>query len=196
MDALYLAFTLYLDEGYDQQRVIEMLSLTYNGETSRNEVEYQLRSIVTCSPIKEYIDSHREELVRAMKNEVDRQVILCAITTARYPFCYNILWAFATQFRLQDEVNTALMKRVIGNMYGMNIKMDKAYHSGLSCMVEAKMIDKVKEGVYQAAPVHVCTSKIAYDIWVESFFQNSPNFPRENEFDLIFEPFMKYVARS
>ncbi|MCF0212806.1 MAG: hypothetical protein HUK17_07960 [Bacteroidales bacterium] len=191
---LHEALSQQLGEGYDSQKIREGLSITYKGETVLNEVENQIKSIVTNSPLQGFMSEHREELVVAMRNESDRQVIIMALVAARYPFCYQMLCAFANQLRLQDTVSTALMKRVIGNVYGLNVKIDKAFHSALSTLVETGMVVKEKEGVYSAALPHAINHRIARALWEESFYINNPLWSRENTDDLIFEPYFRYIT--
>lgn len=193
IDALHNAFSLYIRGYYDRQIVKEQLAITYQGQTALKEVESQINSIVTNSPMDSFIKEHTSEILAALNSGSDREVVLVALIAARYPFCYQLLCAFASQFRLQDEVNTALMKRIIGNTYGLNVKIDKAFHSVLSSMVEANMITKIKDGLYGVSPTHKASYDITNEMWRESFYVNNPLWNRENTEDLIFEPYFRFI---
>ena len=135
----------------------------------------------------------KDEVLAAVKSEPDRNLILSALIVARYPFCYDLFCLLAKQFRLQDCINTDLILRMVGAKYGANKSVYNVQINAVAQMLEAKLLNRVKVGVYEFAEAQKPAHKVTFDVWRESYYVNEPLANREDEESLLYEPYFKYV---
>lgn len=99
----------------------------------------------------------------------------------------------AKQFRLQDEINTDLILRMLGAKYGANKSVYNVQINAVAQMLEAKLIKRAKVGVYEFGEPQKPLHKVTEDLWRESYFINEPLANREDTESVIFEPYFRYL---
>lgn len=193
MDILLEALKAELNGEQDLERLSQLVNTEYLGENRRYKGFRQVKTTLAGNPLVDVAKEHKDEVLSALKSEPDRNLILSALMVSRYPVCYDTYCLMAKQFRLQDEINRDLIIRMLGTKYGANKSVQNVQINVTAQMLECKLIQRPKLGVYAYAepqkPVHPITLKL----WQESYFQNEPLANREDTESVMFEPFFRYV---
>lgn len=194
LDVMAEALRMCLEDCWDDQSLRETLQTEYEGENRIKKAIAELKTTVARSVMMPILQENKDAVLKALKNKNDRNVILTAIVNARSPFCYDVTTALASQFRLQDEINTDLLTRLIGKKYGYNKSILNTLYRVVPQLIEGGMIVRPKTGLFQPAPAIHITYDITKTLWRESFYVNNPLWNRNNTEDLIFEPYFRYIA--
>lgn len=102
-------------------------------------------------------------------------------------------WNPGQRFRLQDEINTDLILRMLGTKYGANKSVYNVQINAVAQMLEAKLIRRAKVGVYEFGEPQKPVHKVTFDLWRESYLVNEPLANREDTESVIFEPYFRYL---
>ncbi len=194
MDILLEAFRAELNDEQDLERVNELIKSEYLGENRQKKGFRQVKTTLADNAVMSLCKERKNEVLTALKSEPDRNIILSALIAARYPFCYDLFSLLAKQFRLQDQVNTDLILRMLGAKYGANKSVYNVQINAVAQMLEAGLISRAKVGVYEfSGPQKVCC-KVSADVWRECYFVNEPLANREDVEALMYEPFFRYLS--
>lgn len=196
MDILLEAFRAELNDEQDLERLSQLINTEYAGENRQKKGFRQVKTTLADNPIVTLCKDRRDEVLAALKSEPDRNLILSALIVARYPFCYDLFCLLAKQFRLQDYINTDLILRMLGTKYGANKSVYNVQINTVAQMLEAKLLNRAKVGVYEFADAQKPVHKVTLDLWKECYFVNEPLTSREDEETILFEPFFKYINYS
>ena len=120
MDILLEAFKAEITEEQDLERLSELINTEYAGENRQKKGFRQVKTTLADNRLVELSKARKDEVMVALKSAADKNLILSAVIVARYPFCYDLFCLLAKQFRLQDEINTDLILRMLGTKYGAN----------------------------------------------------------------------------
>lgn len=192
LDILYLAVEQELRGIDDYDKIDETIRAQFQGENRAINTLKQIRSTVRNSPIHDFLIEHKDELLLAMKNKTDRNLILTAITSARFSFFYHVLGILGKQFRIQDDVSIDLLKRLVAVKYGSNKSVENKLYIALPQMVEACLFSRPKVGLYVFSEPLPAEHKITFALWKECYFANEPLANRESE-DYIFHPYFRFI---
>lgn len=193
MDILLEALRAELNDEQDLERLSQLVNTEYAGENRQKKGFRQIKTTLAGNPLVAFAKEHKDEVLAALKSIPDRQLILSAILVARYPVCYDVFCILAKQFRLQDEINTDLILRLLGAKYGANKSVYNVQINVVAQMLECGLINRVKTGVYSymepIKPIH----PITYKMWQESYYLNEPLANREDAESVMFEPYFRYI---
>lgn len=195
MDILLEAFRAELNDEQDLERLSQLINTEYAGENRQKKGFRQVKTTLSDNPIVAMCRERKNEVIAALKSEPDRNLILSALVVARYPFCYDLFCLLAKQFRLQDYINTDLILRMLGAKYGANKSVYNVQINAVAQMLEAKLINRVKVGVYEFATPQKPVHKVTIDVWKESYFVNEPLVSRDDEESVLYEPYFKYIQQ-
>lgn len=194
LDILSEALTMFLKETWDEQILTEALKTEYTGENRIKKAIREFESIIVRSLLHDLLLENRTEVLEALKNKDDQSLILIALINARSPFCYEVTCALASQFRLQDEVTTELLSRLVGKKYGYNKAILNALYRAVPHLIDAGLLLRPKVGVFTQAEKKKPSFDITRTIWRESFYANNPLWNRDDMENLLFEPYFKYLS--
>lgn len=194
MDILNEAFKAELNGELDLERLSELINTEYAGENRQKKGFRQVKTTLADNPLVEYCRGRKDEVLTALKSVSDRNLILSAVIAARYPFVYDLFCALAKQFRLQDEINTDLILRMMGAKYGANKSVYNVQINAVAQMLEAGLITRAKVGVYEFADAQKPVYDVTRDVWRESYFINEPLVSREDAEGVTFEPYFRYLC--
>lgn len=192
LETLQLAVEQELSGIDDFDRIDETIRAQFQGEARAVKGLKQVRSTVRNSPIHNFLMEHKDELLAAMKNKSDRNLILTAITSARFSFFYDVLSILGKQFRIQDDVNSDLLKRLIAVKYGSNKSVENKMYIAIPQMVEAELFARIKPGLYEFTEPQRPAHAITLAIWKESYYVNEPLVSREDE-EYVFHPYFRFI---
>jgi hypothetical protein len=82
-----------------------------------------------------------------LNNSERRALILCLFCVS-FPITYDILVALAQGFKVQDKINKQVIKQKIGSLYGGNRAMDIAITEIMPFLIDCRVIQRVKLGIY------------------------------------------------
>lgn len=193
MDILLAAFRAELNGSLDIDRLNELINTEYAGENRQKKGVRQVKTTLADNSLVEYCRGRKEEVLAALKSVSDRNLILSAVIAARYSFCYYLFCILAKQFRLQDEVNTDLILRLMGARYGANKSVYNVQINCVAQMLEASLINRVKVGVYEFGEPQKPEFPVTVDVWKESYFINEPLANKEDTDGIMFEPYFRYL---
>lgn len=170
-----------------------MLSRHPEGPKRKKKGFRQVKTTLADNQLVELSKERKDEVLAALRSPADKNLILSAVIVARYPFCYDLFCMLAKQFRLQDEINTDLILRMLGAKYGANKSVYNVQINAVAQMLEAKLLKRVKVGVYEFGEPQKPLHKVTKDLWRESYFINEPLANREDTESVIFEPYFRYL---
>lgn len=192
LDILSLAFEQELEGIDDYQKIDETVRAQFQGENRAVKTVKQIRSTVRNNPMHDYLMEHSVDLQQAMKSKNDRNLILTAITAARYSFFYDVLCVLGKQFRIQDEVSFDLIKRLVAVKYGANKSVENKLFIALPQIAEAELISRPKVGLYSYSEPLSASYPITFEVWKESWHVNEPLVGTESE-DYLFHPYFRFI---
>lgn len=194
LDVVADALRMFLNDAWNEQELKEALSTEYTGENRIRKAIQEIERTIPRSQLHNFLLANKTEILEALNTKDDRNIILIALINARSPFCYEVACALASQFRLQDEVTTELLSRLVGKKYGYNKSVLNALYRAVPQLAEAGLVLRPKVGVYQEAEKKTPIHEITRTIWRESFYANNPLWSREYTEDLLFEPYFKFLS--
>lgn len=194
LDILCEAFKAELNGEQDLERLSELINTEYAGANRQKKGFHQVKTTLANNPVLELCRNRVGETLAALKSEGDKNIILSALITARYPFCFDLFSMLAKQFRLQDYVNSDLMLRMLSDKYGANKSVNNVQINTVAQMLEAKLISRVKVGVYEFGEPQKVMHKVSADAWKEAYYANVPLANREDDTALMYEPFFRYLV--
>ena len=107
---------------------------------------------------------------------------------------YCIIVAILYVSLLADfTVLSFLITAMLGAKYGVNKSVYNVQINAVAQMLEAKLIKRVKVGVYEFGEPQKPLHKVTEDLWRESYFINEPLANREDTESVIFEPYFRYL---
>ncbi len=184
----------YLAAGVvDEQHIKEMLQADYAGENRIKKSYNQIASVIDRNELTPFINEHKDEIALALTSPTDRPLILTALICGRYPFCYHVAKVFAKQFRQQDTISAQLLDKLIAETYGFNKSTQNSRNCAVPQMIEAGLIKRDKPALFESTEPVTPTHQVTIDLWKEAFFVNEPLRDREDEENLYFEPFLRYI---
>jgi len=152
LQILEIALRSYLKGSYDEEYIIEQLQLDFDGENRIRKALDITNKIVRNNPIIMQVEEEKERILSALKRENDKNLILTALACTSFPFYYEVLREFARFLKVQDVVNTELIKKTMASRYGSNRSMENGLYCVIPMLIEANIIERPKQGIYSKAP--------------------------------------------
>lgn len=185
-----------LNGGMDDQHLLELCQGEYAGDNRAAKAVREVKSTIKGSSVMPLVIDKKNDVLQALKSQADCNAILTAIICGRYSFCFDVLSAFGKQFRLQDEVNTSVINRILGAKYGMNKNCNNTLYYAVPQFVEAGVITRSKPGLYTPANALVLKYAVSWNVWKESFYVNNSLYNRNDKENLCFEPYFTFVKKD
>lgn len=189
LEAGLLAF---LNGSYSSGYIAEQLRLDFEGENRIAKVVVRVDKIIPNSPIAEYLLEHKAPLLNALKNKSDRNLILMALVNIAYPFCFKATQLFGKFFKVQDTVNTELIRASISKEYGSNRSTHNALYSVIPMLLEAGFISRPQPGIYEPLPPLASQHKITEELFLKSFQLNMPEYFPSGEM-VYLDPYFSFM---
>ena len=152
LQILEIALRSYLNGNYDEEYIIEQLQLDFDGENRIKKALVITNKIVRNNPIITQVEEEKERILSALKRENDRNLILTALACTAFPFYYEVLKEFARFLKVQEVVNTELIKKTMASRYGSNRSMENGLYCVIPMLIEADIIERPKQGIYRKTP--------------------------------------------
>lgn len=152
LQILELALRSYLNGNYDEEYIIEQLQLDFDGENRIRKALDITNKIIRNNPIITQVEDEKERILSALKRENDRNLILTALACTAFPFYYEVLKEFARFLKVQEVVNTDLIKKTMASRYGSNRSMENGLYCVIPMLIEAEIIERPKQGIYSKTP--------------------------------------------
>jgi len=172
LDTLYIALECYLNDNYSNEYISEQLRFEFDGENRLKKALKIVNKIIKRNPINDFVLKNRLELISAIKNKSDRQIIIISLLNSAYPFSFEVLKTFARLFSVQDIVSSETIKKTISNIYGGNRATENGLYSVIPMFIEAGLFTRSKSGIYERLHKTVNFSDIASAFYIESFKAN------------------------
>lgn|SRR5690554_4734117 len=191
IDTLHIALESYLNDSYSDDYVLEQLRLEFSGENRLKKALRIINKIILKNPMQDLIIDRRSEIKTAIKNKVDRDIILVSLLNSAFPFSFDVLQTFGKFFAVQELVNTETIMKSITNVYGGNRATPNGVYSVIPIFIEAKFFTRPKNGLYEWSGALSSTNKITNEIYIESYKVNN-ELSAESDTYLI-NPYFKFV---
>ena len=170
---LKIALQSYLDGSYSNDYIMEQLRMEYDGENRLKKSLRIVNKIIKGNPIIHFIDDNKGEVQSAIKIKNDGNLILISLLNAAFPFSFNVLKIMGKFFSAQDVINAETIKKNVSNIYGGNRATENGIYSVVPMFLEAGVFKRPKQGIYEFEGVLNYSTKIALEIFVESFNRNN-----------------------
>lgn len=127
-------------------------------------------------------------------SEQEKNLICMALICLRFPFNYDILFAFSKLFNIQDTVNKQYITDTLASKFGSNLSLEHAIAASLKNLVDTKIITSIKRGLFgKAEPVEVCD--FVKEAWIYTWFELNGRKKIAID-DLRYEPFISYLINT
>lgn len=168
-DVLEIAILDYLKGSYSEEYILEQLRINISGDNRLKKGLRIVKKVVTNNPIGSLIIENKTEVIKALKNKDDKNIIIISLLNSAFPFAYDLLSIFGKFFKVQDLINIKVIQKEVSKVYGGN----RVAVNGIYCVgpifEKAGIYSRPKQGLYQIEdklrPIHPITKKI----FIESF---------------------------
>ncbi len=169
LDTLYVALESYLDDNYSEEYIFEQLRLEFKGENRLKKSVKIVNKVIPLNPNINFIKENRVQLIQAIKNKHDRNVILIALLNSRFTFAFDTLQYLGKFLSVQELVNKETVKKSLTNVYGGNRSTENAFNSVVPMFIEAGFITRPHPAVYKRNLDLRISSSISKQLYIESF---------------------------
>ena len=190
-DVFELALIDYLNDNFSEDYVKEQLRLNINGE---NRIKKGLRivnKVITKNPLNQILIDNKPEILAAMKNKSDKQIIVVALLNAAFSFAFYLQRTFGKFFKVQDVVNIKVIQKEISKIYGGN----RVAVNGIYCVgpifEKAEIYSKDGLGLYRFPGKKMVVSNIAKTLLIESFKLNNES--KEIRDSELMDPYFEFI---
>ena len=122
----------------------------------------------------------------------DKNVIVMSLICLRFPFTYDLLFAFSKLLNIQDLVNKQYINEKMASMYGSNLSLEHGIEAAMKAAIDCKFITRNKPGLFSKG-TNIVTTTFAKEAWIATFFEmNGRKSISIN--DLDYEPVMSYLS--
>ncbi len=191
LNILEVGLRTFLEGTYDAAYLVEQLAFEYSGKNRVRKAMSFVSKTILRNPLQELIIDNKQEILNALKQKGDKSVILIALLNSVFPFSFTTLNSFAKYFQVQEFISTELIKKDAISIYGSNRSTENALYCVIPMFLEADMFLRKKPGLYQSKEKIVLQSKIAFDLYLQSFLVNNPLL-KDSEI-LTYEPYFSLV---
>lgn len=169
LDVLSTALISLLDGNYNEEYLVQQLRLEFKGENRLKKSVGLINKIILRSPQIQFITDHKEELSQALKKKHDRNIILIALLNSSFSFAFDTLQFLGKYLTVQDVVSRETIKKSLGGIYGGNRSTENAIDSVIPMFVEAGIIKRPANGLYQHNPDIFTNYHITKELYIESY---------------------------
>lgn len=173
LDALNTALIGHLSEEYDENYILQQLSLDFKGENRLKKSLRIINKIILKNPLGSILLENKEEILNACKRRDDRNLILIALLNASFPFSFDVMRIFGKYLSVQDIVNTESINKAVANIYGGNRATEIGIYSVIPMFIEACFIKRPKIGLYQINENFNLSTSIGNILFKESLKVNA-----------------------
>lgn len=176
LHVLEAGLVAFLNGSYSSDYIAEQLRLDFEGENRIAKVVVRVDKTIPNSPLADYLLEHKAAILNALKNKSDRNIILMALVNAAYPFCFKVTQLFGRFFKVQDIINTELIRSSISKEYGSNRSTHNGLYSSIPMLLEAGFFSRPRPGIYEPLPPLQIQHQVSRDIYLKSFQLNMPGY--------------------
>lgn len=177
----------------EQDKITELLAGYFSGDYARYRSGLHISACLNNIDLKDFFENNRDEFSKAVSLDRDAFFICFALLCARYSFCYDIAVELSKQFRLQDVVSKEQLAKCIANKYGFNENVKRTMERFIAFCDEATIITRPTKGSYQVSEPYSPKSPILLELWKKVYLINEPLGNVEDNSELPFEPFFRYL---
>ena len=177
----------------EQSFVTELLSAYFRGDYARHRSVLHITASLNNPKLMEFFQKNSRGFANAATHDREPLLIAFALLCARYSFCYDIAVELAKHFRLQDVITKEMLAKSISGKYGYNENVKRTMERFLAFCVEAEIIERPNKATYKCTKPYKPLSPIMFELWKRVYVINEPFANLEDNFDLPFEPFFRYL---
>lgn len=152
LQILEMALRSHLNGEYDEEYILEQLKLDFDGENRIRKALDIVNKVVRNNPIISEVKIEKDRVLLALRRKNDRNLILTSLSCTAFPFFYEVLKEFARFLKVQEIVNTDLIKKTMASQYGSNRSMENGLYCVIPMLLEANIIERPKQGIYSKSP--------------------------------------------
>ncbi len=173
LETLHVALESYLNDTYSDEYILEQLRLHFKGENRLKKSLRIVKKVTTTSPLINYIESHKKEILSALKSNTERNIILISLLNSAFVFSFDLLFILGKLFKAQDLINRDALTREISKLYGGNRALPNAIDSVIPMFLQASLFTRPKPGFYLFVKKITIQNNITLDLFKESYIINS-----------------------
>ena len=89
--------------------------------------------------------------------ESDRKAIILCLLCLTFPLAYDLLFALASGFKVQPQLNRQFINQKMATLYGSNRTLDIALDALIPMIIELATVERVKIGIYKLRQKSILT---------------------------------------
>lgn len=160
-------FTL-LNNEYSEEYILELLHTEFTGENRIKKALRIVNKIVLNNPLKDFLLENREQIILALRNRTDKNVILISLLNSAFSFAHFTLETFGKLFTAQSMISKESLNRYIGKHYGNNRGTENALYSVIPMFLDADLFSRPRIGFYEFHSAVIIQNPITYELYKES----------------------------
>ncbi|MFM2037573.1 MAG: hypothetical protein RL432_512 [Bacteroidota bacterium] len=160
-------FTL-LNNEYSEDYILELLRTEFTGENRIKKALRIVNKIVLNNPLKDFLLENKDQLLLALRNRTDKNVILISLLNSAYSFSHFTLETLGKLFSAQSMVSKESLNRHIGKQYGSNRGTENALYSVIPMFLDADLFSRPKIGFYEFQSAVIIQNSITGKIYSEA----------------------------
>jgi len=162
----------FLKEDYDDAYIEEQLRLDFKGENRIRKATRIVKKVVTGSSLEKLLLENRPAILRAMKIQSDRNIILISLLNATFSFSFDSLRILGKLFYAQPLLSREALTRELVKAYGGNRSTANAIDSVVPMFLEARFFTRPRLGFYEWQKPLTALSPVTKMLYTESFKVN------------------------
>lgn len=184
----------YLSTGnLDNNLITEMLAGYFTGDYIRHRSLLHITAAIKNPNLTDFFAKYKHDVLSSLGNDREARYICFALICARYSFAYDIAVELAKLFRLQDLVSKEYLKKNIGKEYGYNESVRRSLDQFINICEDANVISRPVKYTFQQEPPLKPQFESTIELWKLVYKINEPLGDTDDNPDLPFEPFFRYL---
>lgn len=163
-----------------------------SGDNRAKKASNAIYSLITkSSPLNKALVKNFSPEAYYKLTEAEKNVIVMSLICLRFPFNYDLLFAFSKLFNVQDTVNKQYINEKMASLYGSNLSLEHGISAALTIAIDCHFLKREKSGLYSKNEVQPLCD-FAKEAWIYIFFEmnHKKSIPLN---DLKYEPIMSYI---
>lgn len=163
-----------------------------SGDNRAKKASNAIYSVITkSSPLNKALLKYFTPESYYKLTEAEKNVIAMSLICLRFPFNYDLLFAFSKLFNVQDTVNKQYINEKMASMYGSNLSLEHGISAALTIAIDCHFLNREKPGLYSKSELQPLCD-FAKEAWIYTFFEmnHKKSIPLS---DLKYEPTMMYL---
>lgn len=190
MTALEQALVAALDGEATTDYFMQLALMSSKGENRAKKSVSMLNRLTVKNPLMPTLLEHKDDVKALVRSKMDRPLLLVALMSAAWIYCYDLLSLMGKYLHAQPTVSRAFLLQKMGEKYGSNRTLYISFGSLSQMLMEAGFVKRTGVGVYELVRQEKY-SDLARDIYRQSFLIHNPMLTQDD--DVEGNPYFEFI---